>query len=145
MDRISPEQRSKLMARIRGKNTQPEKRVRTIAHLMGLRFRLHRKELKGTPDLVFPRHKVAIFVHGCFWHQHPNCPRSSLPQTRRDFWTKKLSGNVQRDAQAIRWLRSNGWHVAVIWECETKDAEGLERKLAGIFSKGRRTKATRAA
>ncbi|MGJ5197155.1 very short patch repair endonuclease [Bradyrhizobium sp. HKCCYLRH1030] len=129
------------MARVRSKDTVPEKRVRTVAHSMGLRFRLHRKDLAGQPDLVFPQHKVAIFVHGCFWHQHPNCRRASVPQTRRAFWTNKLSGNVRRDGEATRALRADGWRVAVIWECETKDGEEIERKLAEIFSKsGRRRK-----
>lgn len=121
------------MARVRGKNTRPEMVVRTTAHSMGLRYSLHRRDLKGTPDLVFPKYRLAIFVHGCFWHQHPNCKRASLPQTRKEFWASKLANNIRRDKEAIAELRSTGWHIEVIWECETKDVAKLEQRLTNTF------------
>jgi DNA mismatch endonuclease, patch repair protein len=121
------------MAQVRGKDTQPEIRVRKVAHAMGLRFRLHRRDLKGTPDLVFVKYRVAIFVHGCFWHQHPHCGRASMPKSRSDFWRKKLKRNVERDARA-RWeLEKAGWRVETIWECETKDGILIKNRLKRIF------------
>jgi DNA mismatch endonuclease (patch repair protein) len=122
-----------MMARVRGKDTKPEKRVRTSAHAMGLRFRLHRRGLKGTPDLVFPKYKVAMFVHGCFWHQHPGCKRASMPQNRENFWRAKLARNVERDTEAGLQLRSEGWRVEIIWECETKDTMQLSKRLEKVF------------
>jgi DNA mismatch endonuclease (patch repair protein) len=135
MDRLSSSQRSRVMAQVRSKDTQPERRVRTIAHALGLRFRLHRHDLKGTPDLVFSKHKVALFVHGCFWHQHSDCKRATMPGSRRDFWKAKLCRNVERDAQAQSHLRSEGWRVETIWECETKNSEELKKRLASMFFK----------
>lgn len=139
MDRITSEQRSRLMARVRAKNTAPEVNVRKTAHAMGLRFRIHRRDLKGTPDLVFPKHKVAMFVHGCFWHQHPSCKRATAPQTRREFWEAKLAGNVKRDKEVVQQLVSEGWRVEIIWECETKDAAELTRRISKVFAEGRKT------
>lgn len=113
------------MSRVRGKNTAPEFVVRGLAHALGYRFRLHRKDLPGSPDLVFPsRHKV-VFVHGCYWHRHPGCRRASTPGTRRDFWEAKFARNVERDARKERELRQAGWDVLTIWECETRDVERL--------------------
>ncbi|MHB8268062.1 very short patch repair endonuclease [Bradyrhizobium sp.] len=133
MDTLSPSERSRLMARVHGKDTQPERRVRTIAHALGLRFRLHRRDLKGRPDLVFPKHKVALFVHGCFWHQHPGCKRASMPDNRREFWLAKLTRNVERDFEVGSQLRSEGWRVEIIWECETKDPARLRKHLQKVF------------
>ncbi|HXH42883.1 MAG TPA: very short patch repair endonuclease [Bradyrhizobium sp.] len=133
MDRLTPSQRSKVMARVRSRNTLPELLVRSAAHAMGLRFRLHRRNLIGTPDLIFPKYRVAIFVHGCFWHQHPGCKRATWPQNRADFWGRKLSGNVERDRNVRSQLKSEGWRVAVIWECEAKKPAMLERTLQRIF------------
>src|ERR1700722_17619741 len=121
MDRLTSAKRSALMARIKGKDTKPEKLVRSAVHALGLRFRLHKKDLKGSPDLVFPKYKTAVFVHGCFWHQHSGCRRATLPTSRREFWEKKLSRNVERDAEAVMQLSATGWRVLTIWECETKD------------------------
>ena len=145
MDRLTSSQRSAVMARIQRKDTTPEMRVRTIAHAMGLRFRLHRGDLKGTPDLVFPKHKTALFVHGCFWHRHPGCKRASMPQTREEFWRKKLAQNVARDAEATLQLSSEGWRVQIIWECETKDPAQIRKRLEKMFkaSIGRRRKKDR--
>src|SRR5690348_80348 len=100
-DRISPAARSRNMSRVRGKDTQPELRVRRLLHAAGYRFRLHRKDLPGRPDLVLPRHRVAIFVHGCFWHGHPDCKRATIPATRTEFWTSKINRNRERDTAAV--------------------------------------------
>jgi DNA mismatch endonuclease (patch repair protein) len=124
------------MAGIRTKNTTPELKVRTVAHRLGYRFRLHRKDLPGSPDLVFPRLKAAVFVHGCFWHRHKGCGKSSIPGTRTEFWTEKLTRNVARDAAATERLRRAGWRVLVIWECETKDALEIAGKLKPFLKKG---------
>lgn len=124
-DHISKEKRSWLMSRVAGQNTMPELRVRKIAHVNGLRFRLHRQNLPGKPDIVFPKRKVALFVHGCFWHRHPGCVKASQPKTRVDFWRKKFDANMKRDAQVIRDLESLGWRPEIIWECETKDPDRL--------------------
>lgn len=127
-------QRSAMMARVRGKNTAPEIAVRRMAHRMGLRFRLYRRDLPGTPDMVFPRHRVALFVHGCFWHRHAGCPRCTTPKTRRKFWAEKFRRNVERDQRAETDLRDSGWTVIAIWECQTRDAVALGERLASAFS-----------
>lgn len=133
MDHLEPEQRSALMAKVRSRNTTPEIRVRRVAHALGLRFRLHQTNLAGSPDLVFPRHRVALFVHGCFWHRHQNCSRSTLPKTRRAFWQKKLADNVERDRLAVEALQRGGWRVDIIWECETRRAAQLNQHLQQLF------------
>jgi DNA mismatch endonuclease, patch repair protein len=129
--------RSALMTRVRGKNTRPELIVRRIAHSLGFRFRLHRKNLPGSPDLVFPRHRNGIFVHGCFWHHHSGCPKASIPKTGVEFWKSKFSANIRRDARSIAALREMRWKVCVLWECETSDRPTIERKLKS-FLIGRR-------
>jgi DNA mismatch endonuclease (patch repair protein) len=134
MDRLSPSQRSRVMARVRGKDTQPELRVRKLAHSMGLRFRLHRRDLPGTPDLVFPKYHLAVFIHGCFWHQHQNCKRATVPATQIEFWRTKLARNVARDSKAISELKAQGWRVEVIWECETKPPALLRERIDQIFA-----------
>lgn len=133
-DTVTSANRSLMMAKVRSRDTQPEMKVRRIAHALGLRFRLHRKDLAGSPDLVFPKHKVAIFVHGCFWHQHPGCSRATMPKSRTDFWSQKLEKNVERDRRAIGDLESRGWQVEVFWECETKKSDVLEERIRRIFS-----------
>jgi len=125
VDQISVERRSAVMARIKGKDTGPEVRVRKAAHAMGLRFRLHRTDLPGKPDLVFPKFRVALFVHGCFWHQHAGCRRASMPKSKTDYWESKLRRNVERDALVGPALELIGWRSVVIWECETNDPAGL--------------------
>ena len=127
--------RSCLMARIRGKNSKPELAVRKAAHLLGYRFRLHRKGLPGTPDLVFPRFKKVIFVHGCFWHRHLNCTRTTTPKTRAQYWIRKFSDNVERDQRKERELKALGWDVLVVWECETRPPSVLHKALVGFLSK----------
>ena len=100
---------------------------------MGLRYRLYRRDLPGTPDLVFPKHHVVVFVHGCFWHHHPGCKKATTPKSRVGFWQSKFDRNVARDRRTVEKLGALGWRVAVIWECETKDAEALSRLLGEIF------------
>lgn len=135
-DRLSIEERSALMAKIRSKDTKPERRVRKIAHAMGYRFRLSRRDLPGTPDIVFPRYKLAVFVHGCFWHRHPGCPRASVPATRAKFWKTKFAANVTRDAAALEALKDLGWRTLVIWECETKNSDYVRALLRRALSSG---------
>lgn len=129
VDHISPERRSWLMSRVKGKHTSPEMRVRRVAHALGLRFRLHRVDLPGKPDLIFPKHRLAVFVHGCFWHRHPGCLKSSHPKTRPEFWAAKFDKNIARDADSRRKLQNLGWIVLTIWECETKDRTAIEHAL----------------
>ncbi len=124
-DIVSPERRSAIMSRIRSKDTKPELRVRKTAHAMGLRFRLHRKDLPGTPDLVFPKWRTVVFVHGCFWHRHPGCRKAYEPKSRVDFWKKKFAANVERDERTRKALEKAGWKVVVIWECETEKMDRL--------------------
>lgn len=121
--------RSRLMARVRGKDTKPEMIVRRMVHAMGYRFRLHGRELPGSPDLVFPARKAVIFVHGCFWHRHVGCRRASMPKTRQDFWRAKFIRNVARDQRNEDALTEAGWRSAIIWECEAKDIQRLKDRL----------------
>lgn len=127
-------QRSALMARIRGKNTQPEIIARRAIHARGFRYRLHRTDLPGKPDIVISRLQLAIFVNGCFWHQHANCRIAHQPQSRRIFWRNKLALNVKRDFQAQRKLAQAGWNVAVIWECEIKIPQVFAHRLDEILN-----------
>jgi len=128
-DRITPDQRSRNMSKIRGRDTKPELKVRSVLHRMGYRFRLHRKDLPGKPDIVLPKHSTAIFVHGCFWHRH-SCPNGrAMPSTNRDFWERKFAENVVRDRRNRRELTRLGWRVLVIWECQTKSVSALEQRL----------------
>jgi len=135
MDNVSRIQRSKNMAAVRGKHTTPELRVRRRLHAMGYRFRLHRKNLPGKPDIVLPKYRLCIFVHGCFWHQHPGCKRATIPETRRKFWQEKFLKNRIRDEKVQNELRRTGWHVCTIWECETKKDEDLTEIIAECFKK----------
>lgn len=127
------------MSRIGGKNTSPEMRVRRAAHALGLRFRLHRKELPGRPDLIFAKHRVALFVHGCFWHRHPGCAKASTPKSRIAFWQGKFDANVARDARVAFELNALNWRVATIWECETKQPVLLDAALRKIAADPNRT------
>lgn len=129
VDRLTPERRSWLMSRVPGKNTTPEVRVRKAAHALGLRFRLHRRDLPGTPDLVFPKRWIALFVHGCFWHRHPGCRKASDPGTRHEYWGDKFRSNIARDRRVNSELRALGWRVVVVWECETRDDAELRGTL----------------
>lgn len=133
-DRLSKARRSWNMSRITGKDTRPERIVRSLLHRMGFRFRLHAKGLPGRPDIVLPRHKTVVFVHGCFWHRHRRCKNCTTPTNNRQFWVKKLEGNAARDRVKERVLRRLGWRVIVVWECETGgDARRLAPRLARLF------------
>lgn len=132
-DIVDAQRRSEMMAGIRSRNTAPELAVRRIAHRMGLRFRLHRNDLPGRPDLVFPKHRMAVFVHGCFWHRHEGCRHASMPKSRTVFWTRKFAANVERDARQQAALSTLGWRVLVIWQCETTDEVAVERRLAALM------------
>jgi len=123
------DERSAIMRAVPRKNSKPEMIVRRVLHSLGYRFRLHRRELPGTPDIVLPKHRLAIFVHGCFWHRHPGCRLASTPRTRADFWQSKFDRNVERDAASTHALRALGWSVLVIWECQTRDVGGLSKLL----------------
>lgn len=115
------EKRSEVMSLIRSKHTRPELIVRSMLHRMGFRFRLHRRDLPGEPDIVLPKHKSAIFVHGCFWHFHKNCRDGKIPQSNQEYWRPKLEGNARKDEQALSALRADGWNTLVIWECELRE------------------------
>jgi len=119
-DRIDPAARSRTMAAIRSKDTQPEKWVRSALHRQGFRFRLHNKKLPGSPDLVLRKYHAVIFINGCFWHQHPGCKASHLPHTRQEFWQHKFSRNVLRDQKVLYQLKVLGWRAAIVWECGLK-------------------------
>jgi DNA mismatch endonuclease (patch repair protein) len=121
--------RSDMMRAVRRENTKPEMQARRVAHSLGLRFRLHRRDLPGTPDLVFPKLHTVIFVHGCFWHRHLACAKASTPKTRTEFWQAKFGSNVARDARVATELRDRGWRVIVLWECETTNPVQLRRRL----------------
>jgi DNA mismatch endonuclease (patch repair protein) len=117
VDIVDPDTRSRMMAGIKGSVTKPEIQVRRYLHACGFRFRLHRKDLPGRPDLVLPRYRLTIFVHGCFWHRHAGCHYASTPSTRPDFWQEKFAANVDRDRRNIDQLLELGWRVFVLWEC----------------------------
>ena len=122
------------MSRIKGKDTKPELIVRSQLHKMGFRFRLHRKDLPGKPDIVLPKYKTVIFVHGCFWHRHENCKYSSTPKTRKEFWENKFKENVIRDKSHQKKLSSIGWKIIIVWECEIKEKNLLIKdRLKGLL------------
>jgi DNA mismatch endonuclease, patch repair protein len=133
-DNLTAQQRRLNMSRVKGRDTKPELLVRSIVHGLGYRFRLHGKGLPGRPDLVLPRHGKVIFVHGCFWHGHAGCRRAARPSTNREFWDRKIDGNVARDAANVRALRRAGWKVLVVWQCATKDRARLEKRLGKFLS-----------
>jgi DNA mismatch endonuclease (patch repair protein) len=129
------EQRSRIMRAVRGADTTPELAVRRLAHSMGYRFRLHRKDLPGKPDLTFPRLRKVIFVHGCFWHGHDCARGARVPVQNRDYWTRKVARNVERDMSAQSALQRLGWKSLVVWECEIKDQDRLRRALRRFLGK----------
>ena len=134
-DIVDPKRRSAIMARITSRDTAPELAVRSMAHKMGFRFRLHRKDLPGRPDLVLPKHRLVIFVNGCFWHRHSGCANSIMPKTRTAFWRQKLNGNVERDRRNYQRLLAMGWRTLVIWECETENNVRLHAILATALTR----------
>jgi DNA mismatch endonuclease (patch repair protein) len=129
-DVFPPEKRSEIMGRIKGKDTSPELAVRSTLHAMGYRFRLHRKDLPGKPDIVLPKYKTVVFVNGCFWHGHDCRKGKSVPATNTEFWKAKIDGNVCRDRETDDKLKKMGWRVLVVWECEVSDRETLCERLA---------------
>lgn len=132
MDVYSKAKRAEIMAKVGGKNTKPELYVRSVLHKAGYRFRLHRKDLPGRPDLVFTKYRLVVFVHGCFWHGH-DCKRAKLPAANRDFWAEKIRRNMARDGESIRTLQAQGWAVRVVWQCELRPAvERLVEELADL-------------
>lgn len=133
VDIISEERRSWNMSRIRSKNTKPEIIVRSMLHRMGLRFRLHDRKLPGTPDIVLPKYRTVIFVHGCFWHRHSGCVYTYTPKSRVEFWEEKFQKNIYNDQENIRTLIESGWQVKVIWECEIKDTDMLSKTMASFL------------
>jgi len=132
-DQLTKERRSWNMSRIRSKDTKPEKAVRSLLHGMGYRFRLHRKNLPGKPDIVMPKYRRIIFVHGCYWHRHPGCKFAYSPKSRVKFWTQKFQENVERDKINQQTLRELGWRVTIIWECEVNNLSKLRRRLRALL------------
>lgn len=129
MDSLSPERRSWNMSRIRAKDTRPERLVRSLLHSLGYRFRLNRKDVPGRPDIVLPKYRTAIYVHGCFWHRHGGCSLAYTPKSNLEFWSKKFTRNEERDAEVAAALKEAGWNQVVVWECETRDEAALARRL----------------
>ena len=125
------------MSRIRSKNTGPEKSVRSMLHRMGFRFRLHVAGLPGRPDIVLPKYRTVILVHGCFWHRHPGCKYAYTPKSRKAFWQKKFEANLKRDERVMAELRALGWKVIIVWECETVSSEKLAERLKKALRKRR--------
>ena len=135
MHKIS-EQRARNMSAIKSKNTKREIAVRKLLHSIGYRFRLHRKDLPGSPDIVLPKYKTVIFVHGCFWHRHENCKYASTPKTRKEFWNKKFNDNILRDKKNLEILSSLGWKIIIIWECEIRNKKiNLEQIIKNVIKK----------
>ena len=134
MDVHTPEQRQRNMSAIKGKDTKPEIQVRKALHALGYRFRLHRKDLPGKPDIVLPKYKTVIFVNGCFWHRHPGCKYASTPSTNSDFWNAKFEENTARDNRNYAQLKELGWRVVVIWECETQSLSELTVLITKLVS-----------
>lgn len=133
-DIYSPEKRSDIMSKVCSKNSKPERIVRSLVHKMGYRFRLHRKDLPGTPDLVFPKYKKVIFVNGCFWHSH-GCKKSKLPESNSEFWKEKIGKNVERDKMNYAELKKSGWAYLILWECEIKkDYDILVKRINEFLS-----------
>lgn len=127
-DVFTKEDRSKIMARVRAKNTVPELKVRKLLHALGYRYVLHAKNLPGHPDVVFPRRRTVIFIHGCFWHQHSGCKAAVRPASNAEYWQQKLTRNVSRDIETREALEAAGWRVLIIWECEI-NGKGKEEAL----------------
>lgn len=132
-DRLSKERRSWNMSRIRSKDTGPELAVRSVLHRLGYRFRLHAKDLPGRPDIVLPKWKTAVFVHGCFWHRHPRCSFAYIPKSNQASWNQKFIENITRDRKARLNLRRAGWRVLVVWECQTASVQRLTKRLVSFF------------
>ena|SRR6266852_9399 len=133
MDKIAPELRSKVMASIKGKDTRPERAVRSLLHRMGYRFTLRNRKLPGSPDVCLPRWRAAVFVHGCFWHQHRSCRLARLPRSNLTYWKPKFKRNRKRDRSALKALSRLGWRTLVIWECELYDLDSLVVRVTSFL------------
>ncbi|MFG0865173.1 very short patch repair endonuclease [Pseudomonas sp. FYR_7] len=125
---------SRRMRAVKREHTSPELTVRRLLHALGLRFRLHKRALPGSPDIVLSKHRTVIFVHGCFWHRHPGCRYASVPKTRQEYWIPKFMANIERDARKASELEALGWRVLTVWECETRDLAALNERLRRDFS-----------
>ena len=128
-DHLSREQRSWNMARIRSGNTKPELALRSMLHRNGFRFRLHTRDLPGKPDIVLPKYRTVVLLHGCFWHGHPDCKRANVPKSNKDYWTQKIGRNIARDKENERDLNTQGWQVIRVWECELRNAEEVMARI----------------
>jgi DNA mismatch endonuclease (patch repair protein) len=138
-DKFPPEQRSKIMSRVKQRDTAPEITVRRLLHRMGYRFRLQRKDLPGNPDIVLPRHRKIIFIHGCFWHGHEGCRRAARPASNTEFWNRKIDKNMARDTRVISELKKLGWQVLTVWQCQTKDSIALQAYLTQFLESEQET------
>lgn len=128
-DTLTPQERSERMRRIRGKDTRPEMAIRKLLFAAGYRYRVQYRGLPGRPDIVFPGRKAAIFVHGCFWHQHPGCKVAHIPKSREDYWVSKFNKNIERDKRNTAAIEEKGWRILIIWECEAKQIDALATTL----------------
>lgn len=128
-DTVSLEVRSKIMAKVKSTDTKPEMIVRRMIHSLGYRYRLHRPDLPGRPDLVFPSRRKVIFVNGCFWHNHTNCAKVRIPETNREYWVDKIERNSERDKRNLSLLQESGWQAETVWECQLKDLESLKTRI----------------
>lgn len=135
VDTVSPEVRSRIMARVKSKGMKPEMKVRRLLHGMGYRYRLHRSDLPGRPDLVFPSRRKVVFVNGCFWHYHRGCERVRIPSTNREYWVAKLERNRDRDERNLELLEESGWGVMTAWECELRDMETATGRLVEFLER----------
>lgn len=131
-DTVTKKVRSHIMSSVKQKHTKPEVAVRSLLHRLGYRFRLHRKDLPGSPDIVLPKYRTAIFVHGCFWHQHEKCSKARRPSSNLEYWNTKLDENISRDKKKEKELSELGWQIVTVWQCETRDLESLSTKLQKI-------------
>ena len=133
VDTVTAQVRSRIMAQVKSKDTKPEMEVRRLLHGLGYRYRLHRKDLPGKPDLIFPSRRKVVFVHGCFWHGHADCDQARLPSSNRDYWQAKLEGNRERDRRNLALLQKDGWATMVVWECELVDLDAVALNLIGFL------------
>ncbi|WP_420398161.1 very short patch repair endonuclease [Nioella sp.] len=129
VDIVNKETRSRMMSGIRGKDTRPELLLRRALHARGFRYRLHPKTMSGRPDMVLPKYRVAVFVHGCFWHRHEGCRFASTPATRPEFWAAKFAANIRRDQKVVATLSEDGWRIAIVWECALKKHDDVHRTV----------------
>ena len=135
VDTVSPEVRSRIMAQVKSKGMKPEMKVRRLLHGLGYRYRLHRKDLPGQPDLVFSSRRKVVFVNGCFWHKHAGCPRVRIPATNRDYWVAKLERNRARDERNVALLKESGWATITVWECQLTNIEDVTERLVDFLER----------